>query len=602
VFWVHASNATRLEQSFRDIADTVKIFGRQNPKANIFKLVHDWLHEGKSGKWVLVLDNVDDARFLLDSHLDTQGKAGSPVGTALRPLRDYLPQSPSGSILITSRSKDAALKLVEQRDLISVEPMDKGNALALFKKKLGEPNDSKDIAELAAALEYMPLAIVQAAAYISDPDRQCSAQLYLKEFQKSDHKKQSLLNHEGGQLRRDPEAKNSVIITWQISFEHLRETRTSAANLLSLMSFFDRQGIPKALLRHRIEQGNSRQIQKENRNDGTDDEDSESQSSESDELEEDIVQLRKYSFISTNEAGGTFEMHRLVQLATRKWLEANGQLEVWKQQFIRNLCKEFPNGEYETWVRCQALFPHAELAAGQQPRETSSLVEWAALLYYAARYSWKKGNFDNAKKLAVKSMKARTKLFSQEHEDTLNSMEIVGLAYDLSGEWGKSAEIQLEVMETRKRVLEAEHPATLTSMANLASTYWNQGRWKEAEELEVQVMETRKRVLGAEHPDTLTSMANLASTYRNQGRWKEAEELEVQVMETSKRVLGAEHPDTLISMNNLAFTLKGRGQDAEAIELMEKCVQLQTLVIGADHPHTLSSSAALIGWHTETGD
>ena len=475
MFWVHASNATRFEQSFRDIADTVKIFGRQNPKANIFKLVHDWLHEGKSGKWILILDNVDDARFLLDSHLDTQGKAGSPGGTALRPLRYYLPQSPSGSILITSRSKDAALKLVEQRDLISVEPMDKGNALALFKKKLGEPNDSKDIAELAAALEYMPLAIVQAAAYISDPDRQCSAQQYLKEFQKSDHKKTSLLNHEGGQLRRDPEAKNSVIITWQISFEHLRETRTSAADLLSLMSFFDRQGIPKALLRHRIEQGNSQQIQKENRNDGTDDEDSESQSSESDELEEDIVQLRKYSFISTNEAGGTFEMHRLVQLATRKWLEANGQLEVWKQQFIRNLCKEFPNGEYETWVRCQALFPHAELAAGQQPKETSSLVEWAALLYYAAQYSWKKGNFDNAKKLAVKSMRARTKLFSQEHEDTLNSMEIVGLAYDLSGEWEKSAEIRLKVMETRKRVLGAEHPDTLTSMANLASTFWNQG-------------------------------------------------------------------------------------------------------------------------------
>jgi hypothetical protein len=54
-------------------------------------------------------------------------------------------------------------------------------------------------------------------------------------------------------------------------------------------------------------------------------------------------------------------------------------------------------------------------------------------------------------------------------------------------------------------------------------------------------------------------------------------------------------------MNNLTFTLKGRGQDAEAIKLMEKCVQLRILVIGADHPHTLSS-AAVIGWQTETGD
>jgi hypothetical protein len=41
VLWVHASNAARFEVSFRDIADRAKIAGRQNPQANIFKLVHD---------------------------------------------------------------------------------------------------------------------------------------------------------------------------------------------------------------------------------------------------------------------------------------------------------------------------------------------------------------------------------------------------------------------------------------------------------------------------------------------------------------------------------------------------------------------------------
>jgi len=45
VFWVYASNAARFEQGYRDIADVIKIAGRENPKANIFKLVHDWLRE-----------------------------------------------------------------------------------------------------------------------------------------------------------------------------------------------------------------------------------------------------------------------------------------------------------------------------------------------------------------------------------------------------------------------------------------------------------------------------------------------------------------------------------------------------------------------------
>jgi hypothetical protein len=149
-----------------------------------------------------------------------------------------------------------ALTLVENCDIISVDPMDKAQALALFKKKMGiqgVKEDDKDVPELAAALEYMPLAIVQAAAYISHRAPRCSAAKYLEEFKKSERKRSSLLNHDGSQLRRDWEAKNSIIVTWQISFEYIQQTRSSAADLLSLMSFFDRQGIPEDLLRPRTE-------------------------------------------------------------------------------------------------------------------------------------------------------------------------------------------------------------------------------------------------------------------------------------------------------------------------------------------------------------
>jgi hypothetical protein len=591
VFWVHASNAARFEQSYRDIADTVKIFGRQNPKANIFKLVHDWLHEGKRGEWVLILDNVDDSHFLLN--IDTQGKASSPGSTDLRPLRDYLPQSQNGSILITSRSKEAAFKLVEKSDIIEVEPMDGAHAVALFKKKLGKPN-SRDVAELVEALEYMPLAIVQAAAYISQRAPRFSVTQYLQDFRKSDRKRTGLLSYEGGGLHRDREAKNSIIITWQISFNYIQQTRPSAADLLSLMSFFDPQGIPESLLHHRPEEY-SQQDQSED----DIDEDSLSQSSTSNKFEDDVLKLRNYSFISVNPDGQGFEMHSLVQLAMRTWLEANGQLERWKQQFIRNLCKEFPNGEYETWVRCQALFPHAESAAEQQPKEASYLAEWATLLYYAARYSCKKGNYKNAEKLAAKSVKARIELFGRDHEDTLNSIEILGTAYDLEGEKEKAAEVRLEVMETRKSMLGEAHPDTLTSMGNLALTFWRQGRWKEAEELGVQVMETIKSVLGEAHPGTLTSMANLALTFWRQGRLKEAEELQVKELEMCKSVLGEAHPDTLTSMANLASTYRNQGRWKEAEELQAKELEMCKGVLGEAHPDTLISMAnlALTFWN-----
>ncbi|EEA25022.1 hypothetical protein PMAA_089880 [Talaromyces marneffei ATCC 18224] len=91
IFWVHASNAARFEQSYRELADDVKLFGRRDPKANIFKLVHDWLRDSTNGKWILILDNVDDAHFLVSRPNGNRGQTSDKNGSADRPLREYLP-------------------------------------------------------------------------------------------------------------------------------------------------------------------------------------------------------------------------------------------------------------------------------------------------------------------------------------------------------------------------------------------------------------------------------------------------------------------------------------------------------------------------------
>jgi hypothetical protein len=151
------------------------------------------------------------------------------------------------------------------------------------------------------------------------------------------------------------------------------------------MSFFDRQGIPQALIRVRIETGQSRGNLRGADEDGEKNTDEDSMDSIGDDgFEDDILTLRNYSFISVNADKSTFEMHGLVQLAMRKWLDTHAQLERWKQQFIKNLFAEFPTGEYENWEKCQLLFPHVKSAVVHQPDDKDSLREWASLLYKAA--------------------------------------------------------------------------------------------------------------------------------------------------------------------------------------------------------------------------
>jgi tetratricopeptide (TPR) repeat protein len=461
------------------------------------------------------------------------------------------------------------VKLVERRDIIPISIMNNTDALLLFQKKLDESESRQDLEELANLLEYMPLAIVQAAAYIQQKRERYSIRRYIDAFKKSEQQQTGLLKHEAGELRRDEDAKNSIITTWQISFDDIREKWPMSADLLSLMSYFDRQGIPEAVLKVQSWEEKLQDTIIERNDSGGDngkekDEDVEnngvSEISSDDRFEDALDHLLSYSLVSIGQEKRTLIMHGLVQLATRKWLEMRGKQERWKAQFCTKLNLVLPNGNHENWDSCEILFPHAKSAERQRP-EGRSVQDWAQILRKAAWYAWAKGDYVEAERMCKKSVGAL------------------------------------------REALDGEEVETSYSLGMLALIYSYQGQWTEAEKMEVQVMETRKRVLGDEHPDTLTSMANLASTYRNQGRWIEAEKIEVQVMETSRRVLGDEHPDTLTSMNNLAFTMKEQGRNEGAIQLMAECVQLRERVLGPGHPHALSSSAALAGWcHTGSSE
>ncbi|KAJ5675465.1 hypothetical protein N7462_008362 [Penicillium macrosclerotiorum] len=606
VFWVHASTAARCEQSLRNLADRAKVPGHEDQNVNIFQLVGNWLQDGNIGKWILVLDNVDDDELLrtpLTTRTDARANARSHVST--QPPLKYLLEASNGFIIITSRNKAVASEIVgPKKHLIDVQPMDTAEALDLMQHKLDSDADRSDLVQLVEELEFMPLALVQAASYIAHSSPRCSVSQYLEKLRQSDRQATELLNFEAFHTERDWEAKDSIILTWQISFDHIRRIRPSAADLLSLMSFFDSQGIPEDLLRNRgLERNHDTLVSsgKVTNSLGEEDSDTSSESDLGDSFESDIATLRDYSFISISENSMVLTMHRLVQLTVRTWFKTHGQAEEWKKQFIYNLYNGFPTAEYENWERCRTLFPHVKSAMSHRPKSQDCLQSWADLLYMAAWYAHQCGNILDSREMASVSREQRIKILGLEDEDTLHSTTMLAMTYRLEGAWREAEHLHVQVMETLKAKLGADHPDTLTSMASLAPTYIEQGRWEEAEQLLVQVIEARKTKLGADHPDTLASMANLASTYVEQGRWKEAEQLFVQVMETRKTKLGADHPDTLASMASLAPTYVEQGRLEEAEKLLVQVIETRKTTLGANHLDTLMSMADLASTYTRQG-
>ena len=472
----------------------------------------------------MVLDNADDLEMFFPEPLsDSTGSECNPT------LSEYLPPSSKGSMLITTRDERVGKRLASMHTLIVVNPMSPQEAHDLLGKWQTKPLDRSDpdhSKQLLEALGYNPLAITQAAAFISD--NRITLRKYLEIFHTSDSDVQDLLNSNIKDSRRDSQSHDSVIKTWKISFDLINKQKPRAAEILSLMAVLDRQGIPESLLR--------------------DDADTKVGFTTA------LGTLKAFSLISVGADGATYELHRLVQLATRKWLEMQDKITLWQEKALSAVANLFPIGDFENWTTCESLLPHASTVIQYGDTNGVCSSEFAALLSYLASFDFGQGRYEMA---CVRASAAT---------------------------------------DMQKRVLGLEHPQTLSSMDLLALTYSRMNRLDDAEKLNVQVLETRKRVLRPEHPHTLNSMNNLAGIYFKQYRWKEAEKLHMQVLETHKRVLGPEHPVTLINMNNLAILYNEQNRHSEAIALMESVVELRTKRLGADHPETKGSGKWLKKW------
>lgn len=167
-FWIHASNAARFEQAYRDIAVGVELPGRDDANADVLRLVYDWLSDEKNGRWLIILDNADDQEVFLcsDSDLRPTGQSGSASSRRKTPLVSFLSQTPNGRILVTSRNSLAAINLIGmQHKVIQVKPMNKEDVLALLRTRLPVNGSSESEArELVQTLDCIPLAVNQAAA------------------------------------------------------------------------------------------------------------------------------------------------------------------------------------------------------------------------------------------------------------------------------------------------------------------------------------------------------------------------------------------------------------------------------------------------------
>ncbi|KAF8176817.1 hypothetical protein K438DRAFT_1681728 [Mycena galopus ATCC 62051] len=599
-FFIDASSVQTLDTAFKDIALSQKI-GQTAKDASL------WLIS-QTEEWMLLFDNADDPSI---------------------DLFPFLPRCTHGNIIITSRNPDlasyGAQSYAKVGDMNETDAID----LLLVRAVKDKTVENTEVAlEIVKELSCLPLAVIQAGAYISKFN--CLHQ-YLSIY-KQNHIK--LLSQHATQSHDD--YRWTVYTTWQISFEQLSK---AAAWFLQLCCLLHHESIPVAIFEQAAgwtpkANDDEQEVQAvQGARDFLRNFRSDSGTWDTLRFMEVIVEIQGYSLIEKDPMGDTLSIHPLVHSWCQNTLKDESVARDCMSCLI-GMSVRLTDNAHLFRIR---LISHLDTLI-KDPKTIASIF----LTQYARVY-YDSGRFKEAASLEVNVMEKRKQLLGADHPDTLNAMTALAATYWHLGRYQQAVHLQglvLEkgkqllgahhpnilqgmrnlavtytqlgryqdaealqdiVLEKRKELLGANHPDTLNAMTNLAATYWHLGRHKQAEHLQGLVLEQQKQLLGAHHPETLTAMANLAVTYSRLKRYQDAEHLEGIVLEKRKQLLGADHSDTLSAMKNMAITYRKLGRHQESEHLQGIVLEKRKQILGADHPDTLTSMANLAATYTQLG-
>ncbi|KAJ7468132.1 P-loop containing nucleoside triphosphate hydrolase protein, partial [Mycena latifolia] len=209
IFLIDASMPETIDTGLKRIAAT-KMIGDTAQDAL------DWLHS-KQNERLLFFDNADDPKI---------------------DLHNFLPHCKHGNILITSRNPE--LRGYGSHSLVSdMEEIEAMELLLQSAAQIITPENKATATEVVKALWYLPLAIVQAGAFIL---KSGSLNSYLALYTKN---KEQLLRQKPAQSHDD--YAWTVYTTWQISFVKLS---FPAAMMLQLCSFLHHGGISEQIFKN----------------------------------------------------------------------------------------------------------------------------------------------------------------------------------------------------------------------------------------------------------------------------------------------------------------------------------------------------------------
>jgi tetratricopeptide (TPR) repeat protein len=504
----------------------------------------------------MVLDNADN---IMHYWPEKYGAVDDGDGSSTN-MSIHLPEIKQDHfLLITTRDTRVATRLANKGKPITLQAMSKEEATKLFLSKVdGDPHeyDRKEINDLLNELDYLPLAISQAAAFIEENGISISE--YLDALKGDDA--EEFLHEELNDSRRDEQSINSVFRTWKLSFDLISQQKPRAAELLSLLAMLDRQSIPRSLLK----------------------------AGKVPEVVTSLGTLQAFNLITARAGSQSFGMHRLVQRFVQISLNRSGIAQKWKDKALNCVSKTYPTeiGVAE-WPLCDTLAPHVQIVTRYKYTSIDARLDLAHLLCWAADFDVERGMCEQALRGAYRSLSIFQELVPETDDRLAAATWLYGR---LQYYEAKSEDDIHSATETLKRAIRISKYPSLhyaESAFELAHLYYDQRNETESLAMGKASFECWKEMEGTRSIRTLDNMEDYAVELAMFGHVEEAIFHWQKIIDLCPSSDASENTKTIYMYRSSASIAEFEGDASMAEILYKKLIELGEEIYNPEHVHVL---------------
>lgn len=509
IMWINGTSPNTALAGLGLVASRLGIKNTEGEEHRLLALKERLKHP-RVGHWLMIFDAADDSR-------------------AYEAVSSFIPRCTNGQVLLTSRRTLIAKDLAMLEYVFDLSKVTAFEGAAIVHTTMADDIltkiDPPDMDHFLRKLEYLPLAITQAVAYMNK--NHMSLKMYLAKI--SD---EALLAEQLSQNSISDDYISGLVpavySTFKLSFERLAAEQPGALHILGHLSFLQTKAIPTDLV-------NVVASLEPLSNQAMDD-------------------LGSYSFIQWTEDQNFLNLKRLVQVAIQRWLQETDQLERHKILMVNVISGHFPNAAQSmNWSQCEVWLPHAlriletcekdaDKASIETPNSAPSEASTTTMTGYIRDIAQLKGE--------------------------------VGLYYHKLGHWTSARDYLEEALEASRQNFGTMDDLTLNIQANLVQTLRYLGQLKRASENARDLKRSRKAKSGKKDQATLDSYRIYALSLQDLGQWKDSVRASEKALSGYRDLHKADprHPDVIRMCRRTSWGYIALGQYNRAEALLQEAI------------------------------